>query len=111
MIAKLADKEIELSDNLFSEENNNREGNGINIDSSARNSSTETSSHESSNHDKVLDSIRNLELRFANKFDELWHEMRQSKTIKETVRDEIDRSKRSAHYRTKPITINILYRT
>ncbi len=43
MIAKPADKEIELSDNLFSEENNNGEGNGINIDSSARNSPNETS--------------------------------------------------------------------
>ncbi len=90
MIAKLADKEIELSGNLFSEENNNREGNGISIDNSARNSPTETSSHEASNYDKVLDSIRNLELRFANKFDELWHEIRQSKTIEETVRDDRD---------------------
>jgi hypothetical protein len=90
MIAKLADKEIELSDNLFSEENNNGEGNGINIDSSARNSPNETSSNEASNHDKVLDSIRNLELRFANKFDELWHEIRQSKTTNETVRDDRD---------------------
>ena len=90
MIAKLADKEIELSDNLFSEENNNGEGNGINIDSSARNSPNETSSNEASNHDKVLDSIRNLELRLANKFDELWHEIRQSKTTNETVRDDRD---------------------
>ena len=87
MMANLADKETELSNAFVSEGNDDREGNGVNT-ASTKNSHIEINSHETSNYDKVLDSIRDLELRFVNKFDELLQEIRQSKTTDETISED-----------------------
>ena len=69
-MANLADKETELSNAFVSEGNGDREGDGVNT-ASTKNSHIEINSHVTSNYDKVLDSIRDLELRFVNKFDQL----------------------------------------
>ncbi|CAB4042312.1 Hypothetical predicted protein, partial [Paramuricea clavata] len=83
IMANLADKETAF----VSEGNGDREGDGVNT-ASTENSHIEINSHETSNYNKVLDSIRDLELCFVNKFDELLQEIRQSKTTEETISED-----------------------
>ncbi|CAB4019015.1 Hypothetical predicted protein [Paramuricea clavata] len=83
-MANLADKG-ELSNTFVSEGNGDMEGDGVNK-AWTKNSHIEINSHETSNYGKVLDGIRDLELRFVNKFDELLQEIRQStKTTEENI--------------------------
>ncbi|CAB4010786.1 Scavenger receptor cysteine-rich type 1 M130, partial [Paramuricea clavata] len=82
-----SDKETELSNAFVSEGNGDREGDGVNT-ASTENSHIEINLHETSNYNKVLDSIRDLELCFVNKFDELLQEIRQSKTTEETISED-----------------------
>ncbi|CAB4000157.1 Hypothetical predicted protein [Paramuricea clavata] len=85
--ADLRDKETELSNAFVSEGNGDREGDGVNT-ASTENSHIEINSHETSNYNNVLDSIRDLELCFVNKFDELLQEIRQFKTTEETISED-----------------------
>ncbi|CAB4027954.1 Hypothetical predicted protein, partial [Paramuricea clavata] len=87
IMANLADKETELANAFVSEGNGDRERDGVNT-ASTENSHIEINSHETSNYNKVLDSIRDLELCFVNQFDELLQEIRQSKTTEETISED-----------------------
>ena len=70
---------------LLSQGNGDREGKHINVDNTTFPCSAEISSSEASNYD----SIRDLEQRFTNKFDELLHEIRHpSKAAEETLRED-----------------------